>query len=150
MKRMMLILVLTLTSVLYLFAPSNGVIYIMMEEPIIRTLEPKDWAEAIAWVETGNEGKGAYNRDEPLAVGKFQQYPIFVEDVNRILGYQKYTLEDRMDDKKAEEMFWIYQNHYNPEMSFEKMCRIQCGGPDGYKQACTLPYYNLVKARLYS
>lgn len=127
------------------YAPETGIFILMEEAPIMN--ESHLWLEAIAEVESG-KGQITYNPNEPLAAGKLQQYPIFVKDVNRILGYEKYTLADRLDDKKAEEMFWIYQNYYNPEMNFEKMCRIQCGGPDGHKQSCTTDYYNLVKTKL--
>jgi len=133
-----------------LLAPDTGVISIALPSPIISTFPPNEWLKAIIYVESGTIGSEAYNKNEPLAAGKLQQYPIFVKDVNRILGYEKYSLNDRLNDKKAEEMFWIYQNYYNPEMNFEKMCRIQCGGPTGYQKTCTLDYYNLVKTHLYS
>lgn len=127
---------------------SNGII-ISISEQIVYIGNPNDWLQAIMWVESGNDGKGEYSRNEPQAKGILQQYPIFVRDVNRIIGYEKYSLDDRLDNKKAEEMFWIYQHYYNPEMSFEKMCRIQSGGPNGYLQDCTIPYFNLVKKRLF-
>lgn len=146
----MLILILTLSFFFPLLAPSNGMLSIKIPEPILSTLSPKEWLKAIVYVESGTAESGGYNRNEPLAVGKLQQYPIFVQDVNRIVGYEKYSLDDRLDDKKAEEMFWIYQNYYNPKMNFEKMCRIQCGGPTGDHKTGTLSYYNLVKTRLYS
>lgn len=146
----MLILILTLGFFFPLLAPSDGVAEIIIPEPIVSPLPPNEWLKAIVYVESGTTGSETYNKNEPQAVGKLQQYPIFVKDVNRILGYKKYSLDDRLNDKKAEEMFWIYQNYYNPEMNFEKMCRIQCGGPTGYYKKGTIGYYNLVKIRLYS
>jgi len=145
-------LIIALTTIFYfpLSAPSNGVLNIIFPPVITRTYSPNDWLKAIIWVESGNDGAGAYNRNEPQAVGKLQEWPIMVKDVNRILGYDKYTLADRLDDKKSEEMFWVYQNHYNPRMDAEKMARIWCGGPDGHLQNCTLPYLRLVKNYLYS
>jgi len=131
-------------------APSNGFLTIISPNPIVYTFSPQNWLDAIIWVESGNKGVGAYNRNEPQAKGKLQIWPILVRDVNRILGYKKYTLNDRLNSKKSEEMFWIYQNYYNPEMNFEKMTRIWCGGPDGYLQDCTLFYLRLVKLRLNS
>jgi hypothetical protein len=113
-----------------------------------RTFTPQEALEAIIWVESGNNGAGAYNRSEPEAAGILQQFPIFVRDVNRIIGYEKYSLDDRYNDTKAIEMFWIYQNYYNPEMNIEKMARIWCAGPDGYKQNCSLSYWRLVNNRL--
>ena len=108
----------------------------------------KKWLEAIIFMESGNWGDNAYNKNEPLAKGKLQQYPIFVKDVNRIIGYERYKLKDRLNSRKAEEMFWIYQQYYNPEMNFEKMCRIQCGGPSGQKIKSTLNYYQIVTSIL--
>lgn len=110
---------------------------------------PEDWLQAIIFIESGNDGKNAYNKYEPEAKGLLCIFPIVVEDVNRILKEDRYILEDRLDDEKSIEMFWIYQRYYNPEMDFEKMCRIWCGGPDGYLQDCTLEYLELVKVRLY-
>jgi len=126
----------------------NSIVVIKLQ-PIKIQKTPNDWLRAIIWVESGKE-QNFYNIKEPLAAGKLQQYPIFVKDVNRIVGYEKYSLADRLDDKKSEEMFWVYQHYYNPEMSFEKMCKIQCGGPKGYLKNCTQNYYNLVKEHLYS
>ena len=148
MKKMLVILVLLLINLPLLFAPSGGFILMISPSPITYTYSPQDCLKAIVWVESGNDGSGAYNRNEPQAVGKLQEWPIMVKDVNRILGYNKYTLADRLDDKKSEEMFWIYQNHYNPEMDLDKMARIWCGGPDGHTQDCTLDYLSLVKTRL--
>jgi hypothetical protein len=150
MKKVFLILIMVIVECFTLLAPAIRECVIYLPEPIEKVYTVDDWMEAIVFIESGAKGSEAYNSDEPLAEGKFQQYPIFVDDVNRILGYEKYSYEDRKDDKKAEEMFWIYQKYYNPEMGFEKMCRIQCGGPDGYKYSSTIPYYNLVKNRLYS
>lgn len=131
-------------------APGDNRLMLLRPEPTVRGISPKTALKAIIQVETGNNGSGAYNRTEPQAKGILQQWPIMVRDVNRILGHNKYSLADRLIPGKAIEMFWIYQEHYNPEMDFEKMCRIQCGGPDGYLQNCTLQYLELVKKQLYT
>lgn len=122
---------------------------IKVPEAIYYTVTPQDMLQAMIWVESGNKGKDAYNPNEPQAAGKLQIWPIMVKEVNRILGYNKYTLQDRLDDKKAEEMFWVYQKYYNPDLDLDKMARIWCGGPDGHLQDCTLPYLNLVNKALY-
>jgi hypothetical protein len=150
MKKMILFLVLILATYIPLFAPVTGILDIPISSPILRTGTPQEWLKAIVWVETRDKGSKVCNRHEPQAQGKLQQWPIFVDDVNRILKHKKYSYKDRLNDKKAEEMFWIYQKYYNPEMSFEKMCRIQCGGPSGYSCDCTLNYYTLVKTHLFS
>lgn len=79
-----------------------------------------DWNalyEAICWKES---------RNQPTAVGKTQDLgilqitPVYVRDVNRIIGEEKYTLEDRLCPEKSREMFEIYQRNYNPERDFVK------------------------------
>jgi hypothetical protein len=126
-------------------APNNHMFNIL--KPKFTIDHPARWLQAIIWVESQGS---TYNKKEPLAQGILQQYPVFVKDVNRIIGKNKYSLDDRNDPEKAIAMFLIYQHYYNPEMNFEKMCKIQSGGPDGYKQSCTDNYYHLVRDRLYT
>lgn len=62
----------------------------------------------------------------PLAVGKsedwgiFQITPIYVKEVNRILGEEKYSHEDAFNPEKSMEMFTIMQNHHNPENDIDR------------------------------
>lgn len=55
-----------------------------------------------------------------LAVGKAGDWglaqitPIYVEEVNRILGDARYTHEDAFNPQKTHEMLTIMQNHHNP------------------------------------
>ena len=145
-KAIVFFVLLTLNLSLYaIFKPKT----VTLNKPIQGLFLPSEVLLAIIWVETGNEGKEAYNRNEPQAKGILQMWPIAVDDVNRILKCKKYKYQDRMDNKKAIEMFWILQKYYNPEMNLEKMCRIWCGGPDGDHRKGTIPYLNLVKDRLY-
>ena len=146
MKRIILILI----SCMYFIAaraPEMPFLAIISPETINRVFSIDDCLKAIIEVEAG--GGSRYNKNEPLAVGILQQYPIFVRDVNRILGRQVFSLDDRNNDNKAIQMFWIYQNHYNPGMSFEKMCKMQCGGPSGMQKTCTEHYYQLVRDKLF-
>ena len=104
---------------------------------------------AIIAIETGNGGKGVYNRNEPLAVGVLQEWPCMVEECNRILGYNKFTLTDRLIPAKAIQMFWIYQNFYNPTHDFETMARSWCAGPSGMSLKGSISYYNLAINQLH-
>ena len=45
-------------------------------------------------------------------VGPLQITPIRLADVNRIVGFEKYSLDDRRDLAKSIEMFWISARHY--------------------------------------
>lgn len=62
----------------------------------------------------------------PLAVGKsedwgiFQITPIYVKEVNRILGEEKYSHEDAFNPEKSMAMFTIMQNHHNPENDVDR------------------------------
>lgn len=102
---------------------------------------------AIAMVES-NDNCNAVGRNGEL--GHLQITPICVEDVNRILGRQAYTLEDRRDRTKSVEMFHIYVNHYATErrlgrpVTLEDVVRIWNGGPHGWKRWATIPYRDRV------
>lgn len=52
--------------------------------------------------------------------GILQIRQIYVDEVNRILGYNKYTLSDAYDINRSLEMFDILQNHHNPDNNFIK------------------------------
>ena len=112
----------------------------------LRNYSPHQVLQAILEVESF-DGKYTYNRNEPLAVGPLQMFPAYVRDVNRIYG-TRYKLSDRKNKDKAVAMFWLYQQYYNPSLDPEKMIRIHCGGPDGWKEPCTLDYLELVKKAL--
>ena len=88
----------------------------------------------------------AHNVSED-AVGVLQIRPIMVKEVNRVLGFDKYTLIDRWDKQKSIEMFnVIRQNTPNP--TNEKIARNWNGGPKGYKKNSTLKYWQKVKKQL--
>lgn len=77
------------------------------EECVSDTVTRTEWdifVQALIYVES--EGK-------PNAVGKtndvgiLQITPIYVREVNRILGEERFTLEDRVDVDKSLEMFTV-------------------------------------------
>ena len=81
------------------------------------------------------------------AVGVLQIRPIMVQEVNRVLGVDKYTLMDRWNKQKSIEMFnVIRQNTPNP--TNEKIARNWNGGPNGYNKNSTLKYWQKVKKQL--
>ena len=81
--------------------------------------------DAIIQVESrGNDS--AFNAAEN-AVGCLQIRPIMVREVNRLIGWEVYTLEDRWDREKSIEMFNVIKDHVeNP--NGEKIARIWNGG----------------------
>ena len=88
--------------------------------------------DAIEYVES----KGNTNAigDGGLAVGCMQIHPIMVKDINRILGWNNYTLNDRYDRNKSRQMCKIYLYHYCKNMNFKDMAACWVAGPDGYLQ----------------
>ena len=70
----------------------------------------------------------------PLAVGKsndvgiLQITPIYVREVNRILGDDIYTLDDRTCIYKSLAMFEVYQAHHNPNKDILRAIKVHNPG----------------------
>lgn len=80
---------------------------------------------AITEVESG--GNDFAKNPRSSALGRFQQLKIYVDDVNRIVGSQSYSYNDRTDSVKAREMFDIIQQHYNPKKDLDRAIRLHRG-----------------------
>lgn len=80
-----------------------------------------EWAMLLdAIVEVESEGNpGAFN-ERTNAAGILQITPIYVAEVNRLLGEDRYTLDDRYDVQKSVEMYCVYQYHKNPQKDIER------------------------------
>lgn len=76
---------------------------------------------ALCFVESGNRADAVGEADD---VGIIQITPIYVKDVNRIAGEDRFSLDDRYCPVKSREMFEIYQSHYNPERDITKAIRL--------------------------
>lgn len=105
---------------------------------------------AIAIVESGCN-TSALNVEED-AVGYLQIRPCVVEDVNRILGNERFSLDDRYDKQASIEMFKIYTlfyyNHYKSKIKMsehEARARIWNGGPKGWQKSATKKYWRKVR-----
>ena len=86
--------------------------------------EPSEWdifVEALIQVESEGKADAVGKTND---VGILQITPIYVKDVNRILGEDKYTLAERTDTEKSLEMFEILQGHYNPSKSIDKAIKL--------------------------
>ena len=114
-----------------------------------------DLLDAIEWVESKDDANAI--GDNGNAVGAYQIWKIYVDDVNRIFKtwrphpFQRmyiYTYADRFNKEKSREMVTIYLKHYGKNKSFEAMARIHNGGPNGWKKECTKPYWLKIKARM--
>ena len=126
--------------------------------PLKKAMKVKDVIfSSIAWIESTHNPK-AVSRDG--SVGIVQTKSVMVKEGNRICqmkGIEKrFTLADRKNRKKSEEMFWIYQKFYNPNINFndisekemELIARKWNGGPQGHKKKATKKYWNKVNKRI--
>lgn len=103
--------------------------------------------DAIAIVESGGDSQAV--GDSGKAVGKYQIWRIYVDDVNRILKRQTYTYDDRYDPVKSREIATIYLKYWGSRIgrppTLEDYARIHNSGPNGYKKDCTKTYWEKVK-----
>lgn len=104
---------------------------------------------AIAWVESRNNDNAI--GDGGRAVGRYQLWKVYVDDVNRISG-RSYTYDDRCDAGKSLEMVKIYLAYYGrryerltgKKATWEILARIHNGGPNGWKKKSTKKYWDKV------
>ena len=123
------------------YATSSFEVVMVKTTPIIQD----SLIDAIIHVESRGDSM-AYNAGED-AVGVLQIRPIMMREVNRLLGYNKYTLKDRWSKSKSIEMFNVIKAHTtNP--TNERLARNWNGGWKGYKKKSTLKYWNKVKTQL--
>lgn len=91
--------------------------------------------------------------DNGKAVGILQLHKVYVDDVNRIVGYNKYSYNDRYDVRKSEEMTRIVLTHYGKhyERKTGKRCtdevlaRIHNRGYSQWDDKLGERYWNKVK-----
>ena len=108
--------------------------------------------EALCLVESGGDPNAV--GDDGEALGILQIHRVYVDDVNRILRDDIYSHNMRMSPWCSKQMFRTYVEHYATENrlgrppTLEDLARIHNGGPDGYKQDRTLPYWRKVKTVL--
>lgn len=133
-------------------------IVLLAMSPLNRGLIMKDVLySSIVWVESKGNAN-AKSRDG--SVGIIQIKPVMVKEVNRICKIKgidkRFTLADRKNPNKSEEMFWIYQEFYNPDINrdslskedMEIMARKWNGGPEGHRKKATRKYWKKVSKRV--
>ena len=102
--------------------------------------------DAIALVESNNRANAV--GDGGSAVGAYQIRPIFLRDINRILGWNKYQLADRWDPEKSRAMARVYMNHYGRGKTLIEMACQYNGGPRGHLKRATEPFAVKIQAAL--
>ena len=96
-----------------------------------------DWdifIEALIQIESGGDSLAVGSKDD---VGVLQITPILLIDANRILGYEKYKLNDRYSKIKSIEIFNIIQNYYNEDLDFHFALKV-------WNSKAPLSYHNKV------
>jgi hypothetical protein len=108
----------------------------------------------LALIQVESNGDDNAIGDNGTSYGCLQIKAIYVEDVNRILGYKRYTHESAFNRVDAYHMFMLYTNHYATEKRLgrkptdEDLVRIHNGGPNGWKKSQTKTHWYKVKKLL--
>lgn len=110
----------------------NALVEFPEEEVVVNqdSLDWEDFTRALIWVESKGDSKATGKLDD---IGVLQIRPIIVEDCNRILKNERFSLEDRLDSLKSVEMFNIIQDHYNPQHDYHWALKLwNSGAPLSY------------------
>lgn len=99
--------------------------------------------QSIILIESGGK-EDAYNKKEE-AVGILQIRPIMLRHANKIIGFEKFSLDDRWCKEKSIEIFWTVQTYHNPDIDLEQACHLwNAGITNKRKWEITETYRNLV------
>lgn len=107
-------------------------------EEIKQQYDYTDLINAIIQVESKGDEKAKSPNGQ--CCGILQITSILVKEVNNIVGYKRYSLDDRFSKEKSIEMFYILQNRHNPSHNIRKAISLWNGGEWYYKKVMT--YYN--------
>ena len=92
-------------------------------------------------IQIESEGNPNAVGDNGKAIGLLQIWPIMVDEINRLLKEERYSLEDRWDSLKSIEMFYTFQEIVNPEWDEELAARRWNGGIRGERNPKTDIYW---------
>lgn len=76
-----------------------------------------------ALVQVESEGDSLAVNKNSGAAGVIQIMPVYVAEANRLIGMERYKLDDRFNPVKSREMFEIIQAHHNPYYNVIKAIR---------------------------
>lgn len=77
---------------------------------------------ALAWVES--ELDSTVCREDTNAGGILQLTPIYIKEVNRLLGYDKWVIDDRLDPTKSFQIFEDMMSYKNPSRDIDTAIKI--------------------------
>lgn len=123
----------------------NAMVEFPEEEVVVNqdSLDWEDFTRALIWVESRGDSKAVGSKDD---TGVLQITPVLLQDCNRILKTERFTLEDRLDSLKSVEMFNIIQDHYNPQHDYHLALKIWNGkAPLSYHRK-VMDKFNEIKA----
>lgn len=106
---------------------------------------PADWntfIKALAWVESRWDD----NAESPKkAVGYLQITPILVDDANRIVGQDRFTLEGRRNREESILLFQVIMDNYNPQHDMQYALKLwNPYAKTSYHRAVMKKYYELI------
>lgn len=115
---------------------------IIVEPPALDTWPV--FIEALIHVESRGDSTAVGTKND---VGVLQITPIMINDANRILGDNRYTLGDRIDRDKSIEIFNIIQDHYNPDHDMHFALKIwNSKAPVSYHREVMTEYNRLLQS----
>lgn len=98
--------------------------------------------KALIHVESRGNSRAVGSCDD---VGVLQITPIYLREVNRICGEERYVLEDRYDSTKSVEMFNIYQQHHNKKADIVRAARLHNPKAGSKYVDSVMFHYNRIK-----
>ena len=105
---------------------------------------------AIIQVESGGNPNAPDGKAGEVGIAQIR--PIMVRECNRIVGAERWSLDDRKDPAKSREMFNTYIEHWQRGRSLEWAARAWNGGPTWHKSKrqvyLTSGYWRKVRAEL--
>ena len=82
--------------------------------------------------------------DGGLAIGRYQIRQEFVDECNRILGYELFTLDEAKKPGRARVMVMVWHNYWSLKKDVRgdlvAMARMHNGGPNGHTKQSTEEY----------
>jgi len=112
-------------------------------------------AKSILLIFLAETTEGTDYRNDGDSLGPLQITRIFVDDVNRILGKQWYSYENRIDYKKSTEMATVYLTYHctrdkiGHEPDLKDYCMTFKGGPHGVWKQSALNYWDRIVVKYY-
>jgi hypothetical protein len=107
----------------------------------------------MALIQVESSGRDCVTGDEGRAIGCLQLHAAYVADAAQYAG-EDWTHVDAYDRQTSIEIVSAYMARYaterrlGREVTAQDIARIHNGGPNGYKRAATVKYWEKVKKEL--